>query len=243
MKSKLKSTGLFYAVVFMIGAAVNYVSRLADGMGPVAALLSFGEVLSLVLVAAIMLASAYVAFLSWLQPILFLLLTAVVIPGGGAEASSSFFGLGFFSVAVLLLFKLGFFSRFRVAKAALCVVYLTTLEVLANLNTKNGLYMAITPIFFIVAFILFLFVAFRDRIVVYLKEPKRQLSLMSKGLAEAEQHYIRGVISGKTVKEVAFEHSISESTVRNTLSRAYKKLGIRGKADVSGLAERYEIVD
>jgi DNA-binding CsgD family transcriptional regulator len=78
--------------------------------------------------------------------------------------------------------------------------------------------------------------------LLYLKEPKVKLSLDAKGLAEAERLYISSVIAGKSVKEVAFEFAVSESTVRNTLSRAYKKLGVTSKSGLATLAEKYEIV-
>ena len=75
-----------------------------------------------------------------------------------------------------------------------------------------------------------------------LQKGKALLSLGAKGLSEAEQLHILATIGGKSVKETAFEFGITESTVRNTLARAYKKLGVSGKAGLAALAEKYDVV-
>ena len=75
-----------------------------------------------------------------------------------------------------------------------------------------------------------------------LQKGKALLSLGAKGLSEAEQLHILATIGGKSVKETAFEFGVTESTVRNTLARAYKKLGISGKAGLAALAEKYDVV-
>jgi DNA-binding CsgD family transcriptional regulator len=240
MRSKLRASGLFFGVIFFAGALLNFLDgMLRDKLPLLAALTEFNYVLSLVIISAFMFASAYVSWLAWFQPVLFLILT----PIPALADSASFFGLGFFAVGLLLLFKTGFFDKYRIPKAICAVAYILAIEVIGALRKGQDIYQGLTPTFFILAFIAFLFITFRDRIVVYLKEPKAKLSLEAKGLADAEQHYVRALISGKTVKETSFEFGVSESTVRNTLSRAYKKLGVTGKADMATLAEKYEIVE
>jgi DNA-binding CsgD family transcriptional regulator len=239
MGSKLKASGFFFGSIFLAAAAINLVTGIVEDKVPfIATLLDFENVLSLLLVGLFFIASALVQALAWGQPIVFLIVAPIPI----LNSTVSFFGLGFFVVGILLLFKLGFFSRYRIAKGIGSVVYLIVVEVAAALKNGESLYVGLMPGFFILAFIGFLFLTFRDRIFVYLKEPKPQLSLDAKGLADAEQLYTRAVISGRSVKEICFEFGVSESTVRNTLSRAYKKLGVVGKADMSNLANKYEIV-
>jgi len=159
-----------------------------------------------------------------------------------SEGPNSFFGLGFFAAAMLLLFKLDFFDKHRVVKAIGCVVYLSAFEVLVNVRLGSHLYYAFMPIFFILAFLVFFYLIFRDKVFVYLKEPKPKLSLEAKGLSEAEQVYVLCVLSGKSIKDTSFESGVSESTVRNTLARAYKKLGILNKPGLFALAQKFDVV-
>ncbi len=238
MTSKLKSSGLFYGIVFLAAGIINFAAGIIDGNSILQAFFDFRNVLSILIIAALMFASAYVSFLAWIQPIAFLALTPVPLMAG----PSSFYGLGFYAVGILLLFKMGFYSQHRIMKAIASVVYLMAIEVISGLRSGDSLYDSLMPVFFIVAFLFFLFLTFRDRIVIYLKEPKIRLSLDAKGLAESEQLYIRRMIGGRSVKEVSFEFGVSESTVRNTLSRAYKKLGVNSKAGVADLSQKFEIV-
>jgi DNA-binding CsgD family transcriptional regulator len=46
-------------------------------------------------------------------------------------------------------------------------------------------------------------------------------------LSPRESEYVHEIIMGSSPKEIAGAHGVSHSTVRNTLSRAYKKLGVR----------------
>jgi DNA-binding CsgD family transcriptional regulator len=75
----------------------------------------------------------------------------------------------------------------------------------------------------------------------YIREPKAKLSLGALGLSDAEQLNILNAIGGKSVKTTAAEFGVSESTVRNTLARAYKKLKVAGKTGLATLAEKYDI--
>ncbi|MBL8965381.1 MAG: hypothetical protein JNG85_00150 [Spirochaetaceae bacterium] len=78
--------------------------------------------------------------------------------------------------------------------------------------------------------------------MVYLKEPKPRLSLDDKGLSPAEKTYVLAVLAGRNHKEIAVDYEVSDSTVRNTISRAYQKLEVSDKAGLAVLAERFEIV-
>ena len=50
------------------------------------------------------------------------------------------------------------------------------------------------------------------------------------------------MIKGDNVKEISFKYGVSESTVRNSLARAYKKLEINSKSGLARIAEKFEIV-
>ena len=53
---------------------------------------------------------------------------------------------------------------------------------------------------------------------------------MSKILTEREQEVFRLLIQNKTTEEIAKVLNISEKTVRNHISNAMQKLGVKGRA-------------
>jgi DNA-binding CsgD family transcriptional regulator len=65
------------------------------------------------------------------------------------------------------------------------------------------------------------------------------LSLSGQGLSRVEAAYVRSILQGHSVKETAHEAGVSDSTVRNTLARVYRKLGV----GLMALAGRMEIVE
>jgi DNA-binding CsgD family transcriptional regulator len=238
MGSKLKTSGLFFGFFFLAAGLTNIAIYLMGHRQFFSVILDFRYVQSLLILSAAMFASAFVKWLAWIQPAAFL----AIVPIPLLDSTVSFFGLGFFAVAVLLLFKIGFYNRHRILKAIGSIVYILLLEVVSAFSKHEELWEGLLPAFFILGFIFFLYITFRERIVVYLKEPKTKLSLDEKGLSDAEQVYIRAMVKGDNVKEISFKYGVSESTVRNSLARAYKKLDINSKSGLARIAEKYEIV-
>lgn len=64
------------------------------------------------------------------------------------------------------------------------------------------------------------------------------LSLDAAALSEREQAFAEALLAGRSVKEMAYESGVSESTVRNTLARAYKKLGVADAKDFARIYSR-----
>jgi DNA-binding CsgD family transcriptional regulator len=240
MGSKLKSSGIFFGCLFSAALILNIGSlAIDDGLSILSIFSDFRSVLSLLLLSAILFATAFIEPLAWLQPVIFLILVPVPL----MNSTDSFFGLGFFAVAVLLLFKLGFYDRHRIAKATASVVYILAVEVIVALIHGEQIYMGLMPAIFIVGFLFFLFITFRDKLFIYLKEPKPKLSLSEKGLSDAEQLYIAAIAMGKSSKEISIEAGVSESTVRNTLSRAYKKFDVSSRGAFLAMVSDFEIID
>jgi DNA-binding NarL/FixJ family response regulator len=50
------------------------------------------------------------------------------------------------------------------------------------------------------------------------------------------------VLEGKTSKEIAADFDLADSTIRVTLSNAYKKLGVNNAVELAVLNQRHEIV-
>jgi DNA-binding CsgD family transcriptional regulator len=73
------------------------------------------------------------------------------------------------------------------------------------------------------------------------RRKKPRVSLSSKGLAEIEALYAIAFIRGKSVKQIALEYTVSESTVRNTLSHVYKKLGVIDRVGLLTMALESEV--
>lgn len=71
---------------------------------------------------------------------------------------------------------------------------------------------------------------------------KSRLSLAERGLSQAEARSVLAIIAGSTVKEIAAEGGFADSTVRNNLARAYRKLGVSDMVGLMGLAARFEIL-
>lgn len=196
------------------------------------------DIILQVLIATVFLLSAFIPVLQWSQPVVFLAMTPMTL----STAQDSFYALGAFVIAVLLLFRLGFYETRRGVKLFLSLGYLYAWELFFAIRMGRELIYSLTPIFFITAFLMILYFAYKEKLMVYLKEPKPKLSLDEKGLSPAEKTYVMAVLSGKNHKEIAVDYEVSDSTVRNTISRAYQKLEVSDKAGLAVLAERFEIM-
>jgi DNA-binding CsgD family transcriptional regulator len=234
----LKTTGIFFGTIFCIAGVINIFLVLSKPNATVAAVIGNAQTIEIFLLSAILFASGFNRFLSWIQPIIFLLVTPLPFQ----TTHESFYGLGFFVIAIILLFRLDFFQKNRLVKFILSLAYLYGCELYAALKQGRNLYFAATPIFAITVFIVFLYLVFQEKLAVYLKEPKQRLSLKERGLSDTERSYVLAVAAGKNTKELSIEFSVSESTIRNSLSRAYRKLGIENRTGIAALAEKYELV-
>lgn len=190
-------------------------------------------------VGLIFLVSLKITSLRRVQPLLFL--GCSIIPY--MELSAGLYGFGLFTVGVVLLFLDGFFSTRRILKPVLLFVFLIAVIVVSAIVGGGNIKGAVSVIFFIMVFFAFLLIAFQQRVIVYLKADKPLLSLTAKGLHPMERAYTLTLLKGKSLKEIAFKYQVSESTVRNALSRTYRKLGIRDKSELLVLAEKYQIKD
>lgn len=238
MHTTLKRTGLFLGLIFLAGYIVNIFSHHSQGV-PLLESFVDGYQLIVLAMAALFTASAFIKPIQWVQPVLFLAMTPLSLSG----SHESFYGLGAFVIGVLLFFRLGFYARYRAVKLIASLAYLFGWEIFFALRTKRELAYAFTPIFFIAAFILILYFAYQEKIMVYLKEPKEKLSLAKRGLSAAERTYVLALVGGMGPKEIAAEYEVSDSTVRNTIARSYQKLGVHDRSGLAALSEKYEFVE
>jgi DNA-binding CsgD family transcriptional regulator len=237
MENKLRSSGFIFSGIFMVGFLVNFVGITIRGEGVVRALIHPYQLL-LVAFSLIFIASALVAGLRWLQPAVFLAAAPLSI----VPEPKSIFGLSFYIMGVLLLERAGIFQKRRGQTVVLLALYLTAMEVVGVFYRKRPIFEAIAPTFFILSFGLFLWFLYKDKLVIIIKEPKGRVSLAERGLSPAERSYVLALIEGKSPKEIAGDFEVTDSTVRNTLVRAYKKLEVEDVATLMVLAATYEIV-
>lgn len=235
-RNPLRAPGIFLACAFAAGAAVYLIGEAAAAgwksvptTGPSV----------LIAIAALFLLSSRFDRLAVLQPLSLLALTPLPL----MKSHESMYGLGFFVAAVVLLHRGGYLDRNRIPKLVALVGYLYAVEIVTTIARSGWMLRAFSPVFFITTFLAFLYLAFKDSLASYLRGARPPLSLAEKGLSEAEAAYVKAVYGGRTSKEIAADAGIAESTVRNTLARAYKKLGVADKLGLVTLFGRSEVGD
>jgi DNA-binding CsgD family transcriptional regulator len=222
------------AFIFVMGYLFVNISTMLRGWSPT--FLEPDQLLQLV-IAGLFFLSSRSSKLYWIQPAIFL----AVVPLASIGEPKSFYPLGFYILGVLLLFKIGFFKRHRVVKSIAVILYLYIGQVGVALFTGQDYSTHILHVFFVTAFLVILWILYNEEIIVYLKEPKPILDLRASGLSEAEIRYILDLQAGKASKEIAIDSEVSESTVRNTLARAYQKLAVKDKAELLVLLSKSDV--
>ena len=238
MNRTFRTTGLIFASVFFIGYVLNVVLNLLNGDTVMYALAAKNQIILLVTIALFVL-SSFFDRLKIIQPMLFIFSAPLVI----IPDPQNIFGLGFFIMGILLLERTGFFLKKRLFKGILLSSYLLIMEITSVLLSKAPLFNAIAPTFFITSFGLFLWILYKDKLVIIMKEKKPTLSLSEKSLSIAEKSFVLETLSGKSHKEIASDFELKESTIRNTLARAYKKLDVEDRVGLALIGERFEITD
>jgi len=162
------------------------------------------------------------------EPYVFFLICAIPF----LQTPEAIYGFGLFSVGAILLAVDGQLSRKPIRKIALLGAYFLSLVICSSLFNKAGVDVAIGLLIFFAAFFLFLFLTFQEKIIVFVRSDRPTVRLSEKGLTPKESAHLLGLVAGQSVKEIAFAHGVTESTVRNSLSRVYRKLGFMDKAQV-----------
>ena len=238
MKSKAATTGWFFSAIFLIGAILSPAIAMAEGKPVIDALLH-PYVFICLAISLLMALSARFSFLQWAQPLVWLASSILATLGDANNIT----GLGFFVVALLLLFRFGFYERGRALKLGITVLFFVLLEIGSSIAHEAPLTDGIAMLFVITVLLVTLYLSYHEKLMVYLHEPKKTLSLGGKGLTEAEQKYVLAMVGGQSPKEIARFYEVSESTVRNTLARAYKRLGVGDRSELAALAERMQFTE
>jgi DNA-binding CsgD family transcriptional regulator len=234
----VRKTGIILSIIFFCAAIVSFIGSWVNYYPNIASIFTQPNYIITFAMSGLMLVSARVKQVEFVQPVVFL--AGAVI--GIMDSYLGFYGLGFFCIAVLILFRQGFYERHRVFRFVASLVFFYALELASALKSGDTLYHTFTPLFFITVFLLMLYLAFEEKLLVYLKEPREKLSLSEAKLSETEKRYVLECVGGKQPKAIAADHKLSESTGRNTLANAYKKLKVNDRSELMALSAKYDIV-
>ena len=235
----------FLLWVFLISLILKIIHSVAIARLPLYQLAIDPSILALSLGSVVFLAAAHWKRLSAAKGIFLL----AVFPPAMCGDPCSGYGLGFFACGVAMLYSGGHLKRYRVAKLIALSLFLFCTEVWiisANLSktlSLTVLALALLHSIFTASFTLFLFLVHLNQTDLLHRDKKPSLSLSGRGLSVAEAYYVKAMADGETAKEIANKSFVSESTVRNTLSRVYRKLEVSDKASLMILLSKYDVVD
>jgi DNA-binding CsgD family transcriptional regulator len=237
--SLFRKTGFMFASLSGLYLMIFSISMVLPHPDNPDTFVPLGTFLMLAAVCFLFLLSASIKSLNWIQPVLFLAITPLPM----VRHSSSMFSLGAFLMAILLLIKLGYLEKHKLSKTIIIIAYFYLCEILAGLWSSASFQEILLPILFTTIALIFLQLAYADRLVVYLKEPKPTLSLLSLKVTRTESEYLRALLKGESIKEIAIDAGVKESTVRNTLARVYRKFGVSDKSSLLAKCENFTILD
>jgi DNA-binding CsgD family transcriptional regulator len=233
-----RKTGISAALFMLFFLFTDWISPPSSSPATIGIILNRVTFKLVVCVIALLLSiSAFVSRLYWLQPTLMLAL----VPLPMIAHISNMFSLGFFICAALLLDGLGFFKKHKRLKVAICTCYYCLCQIGIGLHSDAESITIILSLLASLGICAFL--------CSFLSEVSRKpatkpvLSLASLGITKTEGEYLRALMEGASIKEIAANIGVRESTVRNTLARVYKKFEVHDKAMLLAKCEKYTIVD
>ncbi|MGO8692877.1 MAG: helix-turn-helix transcriptional regulator [Rectinemataceae bacterium] len=185
--------------------------------------------------ALLCLASARFAALRSVQPALLLAMVPVqTIAGAGVLG-----GLAFALASVLLFLRLGFFRERGAFKASAIGAAVAAADLGAVLFSPDPRAAAGPALSCAAVFCVLARAMAKRKMPAALAVPREPLSLDDYNLSTRELQFLSARSEGKTSKEIGFEFGVSDTTVRNILMSAYRKLGIRDARELGALGERY----
>jgi DNA-binding CsgD family transcriptional regulator len=234
-----RKTGLFFAFLCILYLFVYLVTQpfrrtSPDELQNIAPLL-----LAVAVTAALFILSALQSNLNWIQPMLLMIITPLPM----IYAQIPVFSLGVFIAGEILFYRLGFFARWKMLKFALSILYFFLCQAVRGIRAGESLVTIVIYLLFLSLFLLFLLIVYGERWIIYLKEPKPLLFLSRLGLTKKEAFYVKALLKNKSMKEIAIDNGVKESTVRNTMARVYKKFDVSDKSQLKAKCAGYSIKD
>ncbi|MDD3981506.1 MAG: LuxR C-terminal-related transcriptional regulator [Spirochaetia bacterium] len=234
-----RKTGLFFALLCVLYLLLYLASRpfpspsIHNLPGDATLFLALG------IITALFVLSALRSTLNWVQPVLLMAMTPLPM----VYAQIPVFSLGVFIAGEILLYRLGFFARWRLPKFGASILYFFLCQAAGGIRAGYSLFDIMVYILFLILFLCFLLIVYGERWIIYLREPKPLLSLSRMGLTRKEVLYLKALLDDKSMKEIALNNSVKESTVRNTLARVYRKFEVWDKSALKAKCAQYSIKD
>lgn len=183
-------------------------------------------------------ATAVFASLGPLQAALFYGMSAIET----VSSENCIDGLAFAAVAAIILFRRGWFFRKALIKSII-VLGVGWIFIVVPVFAIHKPFALVSAIISAATYSVLVIGLAKGRFLSALaqKPQKPSLVLASYHLTKSEIMAVKNRMQGKSVKEIAYEHGKAESTIRNALANACRKLQIGGREDLLALAERFRI--
>ena len=225
--------GAYIATIFLLGLAVSNCLEASEG----GARLLHSSAIPLSLLSCLAIGSA---FDPRLKPLLSLAILGAV-PVATLCGIGAFVGLAFALFGAMLVAFSGFKYKWEKLRMISLVLFVSVSIVAPSAighaesdSLGTGLLAAILFGFSVLAYA-------RMRPSIPANSIKSVFNLAEHGLVGKEILYLRGTAEGQSAKEIAVKYGVANSTVRNTISAAYQKLGIHKAGEFQVLIDKYHI--
>ncbi len=177
--------------------------------------------------------------LSWLGPIMLL----AFLPFHLSSHIASMYSLGAFLIAIIELYRIGFFKRAGLFKIATLFIYYALTVLLVGIARSVFVVEIIMPIIFLFLFFLYLLPLFQGKWQINILRPRQKIRYKDLNLSERETDFLKQCLDGATFKEIASRNHVSESTVRNTFAHIYHKFEVTGRRGLLSKFADFDIID
>lgn len=177
--------------------------------------------------------------LVWLEPVLLL----AFLPLHLSDHITSMYSMCAFIIAIIELYRIDYFKKGGLAKIFLCFAYYALSIALVGVALQVFFIEIIMPIIFIFLFFLYLLPVFKGKWQIRIARPRQTIHYKELHLTDRETDYFKECLHGSAFKEIAANHHVSESTVRNTFAHIYRKFGVSDKAELLSKFADFDIID
>ena len=148
-----------------------------------------------------------------------------------------------FIIAIIELYRIGYFKRSGFFKIAIIFIFYLLSIALVGMALNVFIIEIILTIVFVVLFFLYLMPVFQGKWQIMVVRQREKIRYSDLNLTDRETDFLKACLSGESFKEIAAEHRVSESTVRNTFAHIYHKFNVSDRADLLSKFADFDIID
>jgi len=176
---------------------------------------------------------------SWLSPILLLAFMPFHLTGN----ISSMYSMCAFMVAIVELYRIGFFRRAGMFKISALFAYYVLIIMLVGIALSVFIVKIVMPIIFILLSFFYLLPIFQGKWQINHLRPRQKIRYRDLNLTKRETDFLKDCLEGANFKEIALHHGVSASTVRNTFTHIYRKSEVTDRRDLLSKFADFDIID